>query len=435
MQMRVDRLREVLQLAQPLIPKKTTLPVLKNVLLKDGKALATDMDIALAVDFPEADGVCLIPQEPVLSLLKYVMGTETLTITASKKEGLNLSWDDGNGQASYDAVDPKEYPTVPVSVDAQAKGTVDGERFVKALVSVAKYCSHDSSRPVLNGVAMTFGENMELAAGDGFRMAYHILPLPFPSEEKAIVRGDFVDILSEIWRKAPPAPTPGNGLVANVMGKRPLELAVSHLALYASFGKVLLVCKLTAGTAPNFSQLVPKEPSHHVLVYAPDLERAVLRVKQVAKEGAGIVRLLWEEDRMTVSAKGKDSGSIQAMVPVQITGEPSRIAFNVNYLLGYLKGRQGMVKISVVDRKSPAIFKNGAHGPLIVIMPMFAEWDDEPANVVPSPPAPSSEESEKATEEEPESVAEEVTGKVAEEPTDVVAEPEPTKKPRRRKQR
>ena len=433
MQMRVDRLREVLQLAQPLIPKKTTLPVLKNILLKDGKALATNLDVSLAVDLPEADEECLIPHESVLSLLKYVMGTEILTITSSKKEGLNFSWDDGNGRASYDAVDPREYPSIPLGVEAKARGILDGERLITALVSVAKYCSRDSSRPVLNGVVLTFGETMELAAGDGFRMAYHILPLPFPSEEKAIVPGDFVDILAEIWRKSPPAPASGDTLVSQVMGRRPLELALSSGALSASFGRVTLVSKLIEGTAPNFSQLVPKEPSHHVLVFAPDLERAVLRVKRVANEASDIVRLLWEEGRMTVSAKGKDSGSIQATVPVQITGEPSRIAFNVNYLVSYLKGRQGMVKMSVTDRQAPAIFRNGAGSPLIVIMPMFAQWDDEPPAPEPGPPAPSSEESAEATEEEPETETEEVTDEVTEEPTDEVVEAKPKKKPRKRK--
>ena len=55
MQVKVAKLREVMGLLEPVVPGKTTLPILHNVLLKDGKAIAGDMEAFVLVDLPEAD--------------------------------------------------------------------------------------------------------------------------------------------------------------------------------------------------------------------------------------------------------------------------------------------------------------------------------------------------------------------------------------------
>jgi len=368
MQMRVDRLREVLRLVQPAIPRKSTLPVLKNILLRDGQAIANDLEVMVILELPEAEGEYLIPRHSALELLKYVPGNELLSIEQSKKK-LKLSWE--GGKAEYDTVDPKEYPPLP-EVKEGARGFVDGDILVPALVSVAEYCSTDAARPVLTGISLSLGKTIEVAAGDGFRMAYRILSIPFPTEVKVTIPAHSVRVLGELWKKVPPAVPLENSLINQVMSKRQMELAMGN-GLMARFGRVTLFSTLIKGSAPNFSQLIPKEPPLKVRVFAPDLERAVRRCAEVAGDNKGIIRLSWTETAMTVSAKGGEKGSVEAQVPVQTEGGTGKVAVNVSYLLDYLKGKDGLLSIGVTSTQGPVLFRHGT-SPLVVMMPMFIQW-------------------------------------------------------------
>ena len=189
MQVRVQKLREVMKLLEPAIPKKTALPILHNVLLKDGKAVAGNLEVFVFIDLPEADVECLIPHKPVMQLLKYVPGNETLTIEANKE--ISFSWD--GGKSSYPRVKPDEYPPTPELV-VKTEGAIDGNTLIAALTSISEYCSKEETRPVLNGVVIFPGENLDIAAGDGFRMAYQTIPDSFPIEEPLIIPSRAVSI-------------------------------------------------------------------------------------------------------------------------------------------------------------------------------------------------------------------------------------------------
>lgn len=376
MQMRVDRLRETLKLLQLAVPKKTALPVLENALLKDGQAVATDLEIMLVLELSEAEGECLIPHHSVLEVLKYVPGHELLSIEQSKKS-LELSW--GGGKASYDAIDPKGYPVVP-EVKAKVEGELDGDSLLAALKSVVGYCSTDSAKPVLGGVTLSLGESLIVAGADGFQLAYKTLPMSFPAEEQVIIPARAVRVLGDLWDKTPPAVPLQDNLVNQVMSKRQISLALEdqqkldgQRKLVARFGRVTMIIKLIQGTAPDVKQLIPEDTPTKIRLFASDLERAVRRVKDVAKDGKGIVRFTWTETAMTVSAKSEKKGNVEAQVSVQTEGEPGRTAVNVDYLLNYLKGREGLVSIGVRGEQEPVLFRHST-SPLVMIMPMFVQW-------------------------------------------------------------
>lgn len=373
MQARVDRLREIFNLVQPVIPKKTVLPVLKNVLLKDGQAIATDLETMIVLDFPEAEGEYLLPHHSVKELLRYVPGDDLLTIE-QPKDTVKLSWD--GGKASYISSKPLDYPPVP-EVKEGVRGSIDGDMLVSAIKSVAGYCSDDSTRPVLNGVSLSLNKTIELAAGDGYWMAYKILPIAFPGEGKVVIPSHSAKVLSGLWVKIPPNVPLEDSIVSQVMSKRQIELAlgegkVAGKGMMARFGRATVFIKPIEGSAPNFSQLIPKEPPLKLRVFAPEFDRAVRRCAEVARVDKGLIRLSWTEDILTVSAASEDSGSVEASIKVQTEGGAGKVAVNVDYLLRYLVDKDGLLSIGVTDAGSPVLFRYSS-APLVVIMPMFAK--------------------------------------------------------------
>lgn len=369
MQIKVERLREALMLLQPVIPKKTTLPVLVNVLLKDGRAAATDLETFIALALPEVEGEYLLPHHSVYELLKYVPGNDFLTIEQADKK-VSLSW--GNGKASYDVLDVKDYPPIP-EIPLTAEGAADGDSLVKALMSVVDYCTTKEDRPVLTGVTLSLGETIEAMGADGFRLAYQVVPSAYPVEETVIIPASTVRTLGHLWDKLPPPVPLADSLVRQVISKRQLELGLADGRLVARFGRVTLVARLIQGTSPSYKKLIPEDPPLKVRILARELETAVRRLKDMAKDASDIVRLSWTVTTLTVSAKCAEKGDVAAELPIQTEGGPGRVAVNLSYLLDYLKGREGLLTIAASNQTSPILLRHSG-APLVVVMPMNVDW-------------------------------------------------------------
>jgi len=308
-----------------------------------------------------------------MELLKYVPGNEMLTIEADGE--LTLSWD--GGKSSYPRVKPEEYPPEPELV-VKTEGSMDGNVLMAALTSSAKYCATEQDRPVLNGVAIFPGEKLDIAAGDGFRMAYQTIPATFPIEQPLIIPSGAVTILNSLWQHTKPDVALGDSLVGLVMSKRQVTVALVEAKgsgaalLRVCFSGVTALIKLIQGTPPNFKLLIPKDIPTTVKFFPGDLETAVKRLRPIAKAGDSIVRLNWTNDTMTVSAISEEAGKVEGTLPVQ-ADNPGRVGLNIKYLLEYLKGKEGMITFGLSSGTAPVVLRHRA-SPLVLVMPMMVEW-------------------------------------------------------------
>jgi DNA polymerase III sliding clamp (beta) subunit (PCNA family) len=135
---------------------------------------------------------------------------------------------------------------------------------------------------------------------------------------------------------------------------------------------VTALIKLIEGTPPNFKQLIPKDIPTTVKFFPGDLERAVKRLRPIAKDSKGIVRLNWTNDTMTVSASSEEAGKVESTLPVQ-ADNPDRVGIDIKYLLEYLKGKEGMVTFGLSSGTAPVVLRHRA-SPLVLVMPMMVEW-------------------------------------------------------------
>ncbi len=349
MEIQVNRLRDALGVVKPAVPRKTTLEVLKNVLVKEGQMVATDLDSMVIVNLPEADESFLFPYADVLKMLQFVPGHDYLKMNA-KRGKLTLSWSEGS--ATYPSPDLNEFPSMP-DFEVKAEATLDGDAFIEALRSALPYAATDESRPVLSGVTVLFGQPIEVSAGDGFRMAHIVLPLQFPEELTTVIPSSSVSTLIHVMAKTPRTPPQGDALVPIVIAKRQIQIALDgKRGLKVVFGPTAsVVVKLIEGKPPAWLKLIPKEaPVLEVMLFARELETAVRRVSNVAQQNKGIVRFQFNNGAGTVSAKA-DGREVAANITVlEAKGAPNRLALNVNYLTEYLKNKDGIVTTGVSDR-------------------------------------------------------------------------------------
>lgn len=375
MEIQVTRLREILGILKPAVPRKTALDVLKNVLVKEGQVVATDLDSMVILAVPEADESFLLPYSDVLKMLQYVPGHEYLTLHA-KRGKLTLTWSDG--EATYPTSNVGDFPDIP-DFEAKVQADIDGDTFIAALTSALPYVATDSSRPVLNGVTVLLGEPIEVNAGDGFRMAHIVLPLLFPGEHIIILPPDAVRTLVHVMDKTPRPPPQGDALVPLMLAKRQIGVALDEKSgLKIVFGPTAsVIVKLVEGNPPAWLKLIPKDkPVLEAQLFARELETAARRVSSVAHQNNGIVRLQFIDGSATVSAKA-DGQEVSAKISVlDLQGAPNRFALNIDYLTEYLRNKDSIVSLSWTGGMSPIVLHH-SKSPKVLIMPMTAEWGDE----------------------------------------------------------
>jgi DNA polymerase III sliding clamp (beta) subunit (PCNA family) len=376
LEIKAEKLQEVLNLTRPVVPKKPTLKCLACVLVGGGKAVGTDLETMIIVGVPQADESILLPFTPVSDMLKYIPGHEILKI--EQKDG-NVSFKWSSGSASYPTEDPADYPVLP-EMDKVEEANVNGDALVPAMVTALHYAAVEENRPTLRGVTLVLGNPIEVAAGDGFRMSHQALGISFPLEQSIIVPFHSVAVLQHVYSKTPRIP-PANAetLINVVTAKKVLHMTLlGKNKLKVDFGVYAsVIVNLVEGNPPNFLQLIPKEePVLQSQLFAPQFEAAVKRVRGVAKDGGGIVRLEFADGKLKISAKAENK-EISAVVDTLLThGEPGRTAVNEKYLLEYLSGKAGVITVTKHTDTGPLLFQYN-HSPKVLIMPMQVKWEDE----------------------------------------------------------
>ncbi|MBI4294667.1 MAG: DNA polymerase III subunit beta [Chloroflexi bacterium] len=395
MKVQVERLRQALKLLQPAVPRKTSLPITTHVKLGEGRAVATDLEVAVTVsgvgESAAGDGVLSLSNEAMClpykvlgELLASMPGYETATIAL---EGKMATIAAGQTQVSLTALPAADFP--PVADFTPAHDTaVDGDALVRALSGVLPYVAKDSSRPVLTAVCLTLGDRPEVCGADGFRLAWQPAP-KLPGEGNLLVPARAVTVLEHLWRHAPKPPQLEGvtDVVQLAIAKRLVRVEYSldqpkpTYLLRLSFGEVSLVIRLVEGTFPNYHELIPKHtPS--VAFNGADLMLAVRRVAPVARDGSGIIRLSWGDDQLQVKATAEDVGATSTTISARCQRE-GMIAFNLRYLLEYLEGKDGMVTLATDGPSAPALLSYRGV-PHVVLMPMFVQPDETAEAATPS---------------------------------------------------
>jgi len=368
MEIKISRFRETLELLMPAVARKTTVKSLGYVLLKEGQAIATDLETMVIAPMPEADITTLIPIKDMGKVLQYVQGAERLTLKSTKKK-LTLSW--SNGSASFPVEDPETFPAIP-EFNPVAEETLNSDILIAGLEALRSYAATETERPVLAGITLLLGDPIRVAAGNGYQMADKELALTFPMEFATILPLSSVSVLHHLWKKVPRTPTPSDSLVPILTSKKMVTVAHDgEKGLRFQFPKsATAIVKLVSGSPPDWLKLIPKgKPVLKVQLYAPELELAINRVKDIAQSGLGRVRMDFKDSQAIISAKGEDLDTESSISTINAEGVPNRFAVNISYIANYIKGKEGIVSISWTGENSPVAFQS-LNSPRVLIMPM-----------------------------------------------------------------
>ncbi len=371
-----QNLAEGLAVVGRVVPTKSTLPVLSNVLLnvKNGELLlaATDLEKGVAHRVPanvEREGQITLPARLLSDYVALLDHGQTVTLELNERtHKVHLKC--GRYEANVAGIDADDFPPLP-TVSGGTSLSMQAATLKQAIGEVVFAAAPDDTRPVLAGVLMRVaGDSLTLAAADGFRLAVRTVTLSEPVGDLQMIVP--ARTLNEVARLLP--------------GEEGEQVTISATAaqnqVLFAFGRTEVTSRLIEGQFPDYQRIIPPESKTNVVLSTTDFLRATRAAAVFARDNSNIVRLECTPPtenaelavgRVMVKSTSAEMGDNEGQLDANITGDEVQIAFNGKYLRDALEAiESAQVALQISGASSPGIIKpvGEADGYLHVIMPM-----------------------------------------------------------------
>jgi len=370
-----DELIRALSRVQGIVEKRSTNPIIANVLLEVSenglRVSATDTEVAFVghykIDFVKAGSLTLAARQ----LFDIARLVPTETVSFKLPEG-SFQMEITSGRSSFKVLglSAEDFPSIP------DPGEIPGFRLecdaVKALVDKTLFSiSSDDTRSGLNGAYVEACEvagrpMLRFIATDGHRLS--ISGQPFTKNGDGGVRSVLLPKkgLSELRKLADEGDS----------GSAPWDVAFTDTQAIFQRGNISFSMRLLEGEFPDYSQVVPSQWQRRLVVQREALLQALRRVSILAPEKSHPIRFAIEDGRLVVVARQPEAGEAREEIEAEIEGSDLAVGFNARYFLDALSVMSvDTVAVEMGDSLSPCLVKpgEGDSDESFVIMPMRLE--------------------------------------------------------------
>ena len=322
-----DLLQE-LTLIQGVVERKTTIPILANVLVKaEGGELqiaATDLEIGLksvCVSKTTVPGTVTLPAKRLYEIVRALPDKE---IKFKRGEANWVSVTCGSSRFRIAGLPQEDFPAL--AEPKSTLGRIPSEVLAKLISRTIFAISTEDSKFTLSGALLLLKPgSITMVATDGHRLA-HIEksePLEEVTEEiKVLVPRKAMSELVRMISESTDADRIGFGRDDN------------HL--FFDMGKRLLISRMLTGQFPNYEAVLPRNNDRVVTVNREEIASAVKRVAILSDERSRTVKLMLANGSMEITASHSDLGEAHETLEVDYEKEDLQVGFNYQYLLDFL---------------------------------------------------------------------------------------------------
>jgi DNA polymerase III subunit beta len=368
-----EELQRALTHVSRAVSRKSTLPVLSNVLLTTAestlKLAPTILQIAIPATIPaevESQGVTTVRADLLTEFVSSLPNDNVAFDLDSTSQSLALTC--ARSKAHIKGISAEDFPSLPSIEEGQVTARIDPHVFREMVTQVAFAAATDDSRPVLAGVLCELQDGrLTLAAADGFRLSVRSAEVTEqPGGDLSIVVP--ARSLQELAR-----------IIADEDESVDLWITPNESQLLAKAGSVEFLTRLIDGHFPDFRQIIPQQYETRAVIGREDFLAAARRAKLFAQSNNDIVRIQVKpgDDELdpgiaTISAQAAETGDNEDSVEASIEGNESQIAFNGRYLTDVLSViRGGDVALEMTSPNAAGVLRPvGDHDFTHVIMPM-----------------------------------------------------------------
>jgi DNA polymerase-3 subunit beta len=330
---------------QGVVERKTTIPILSNLLVeaKGSRVMITATDLELSVRTSceakvKKEGAGTIPAKKLLELVRLLPEGEI------KFKLLDNHWVEVvSDKKKYKLVGmaKENFPALPSMPHVMVKIST---ATLESLIGKTKFAiSMEESRYTLNGGLLILKpDTVAMVATDGHRLA-----LAETDQKLAGLNGE-VKVL--IPKKAMDEV---EKLAAASGSDAQMEFAKDESHLFFQAEHRLLISRILTGQFPNYEAVLPRDNNKSIVLERAELTDAVRRVSQLADQRSHAVKLSISTEGVEISASSPEYGEAKENIDKEYKGDAISIGFNSTYMLDFLAAAaDGPVSIELKDEQS-----------------------------------------------------------------------------------
>jgi len=334
-----------LSTTQGVVERKTTIPILSNLLVEvKGSQLtitATDLELSIRTSCEakiKKEGAGTIPAKKLLELVRLLPEGE-INVKLLENHWVEIV----SEKKKYKLVGmaKENFPALPVMPHTLVKIPA---AILENLIRKTKFAiSMEESRYTLNGGLLILKpDTLAMVATDGHRLALaetdHKLA-GLNGEVKLLIPKKAMDEVEKLSVAA------GSDAA--------IEFAKDESHLFFQVGHRLLISRILTGQFPNYEAVLPRDNNKSVVIERAELSDAVRRVSQLADQRSHAVKLAVSKEGMEISASSPEYGEAKESIEKEFKGEPIAIGFNASYMLDFLgAAADGPISIELKDEQS-----------------------------------------------------------------------------------
>jgi len=334
-----------LSMTQGVVERKTTIPILSNLLVEaQGSQLtitATDLELSIRTSCEakvKKEGAGTIPAKKLLELVRLLPEGE-IKVNLLENHWVEII----SGRKKYKLVGmaKENFPALPTMPHTLVKIPA---ALLQSLISKTKFAiSMEESRYTLNGGLLILRpDTLAMVATDGHRLALaetdHKLT-GMNAELKVLVPKKAMDEVEK--------------LSAAAGSDAQFDFAKDESHLFFQVKHRLLISRILTGQFPNYEAVLPRDNNKHVVIERGELTDAVRRVSQLADQRSHAVKLSISGEGVEISASSPEYGEAKESIEKEYQGDPISIGFNSSYMLDFLgAAADGPVSIELKDEQS-----------------------------------------------------------------------------------
>lgn len=320
-------LKEELGFIQGVVERKSTIPVLSNILVEslgenEIRILGTDLDVTIRCD-AEAEikqpGSMCIQARKLFDIVRTLDGGD---VHFKKLENEWVQMKAGRASFRLAGVSREQYPELPIFKSAPMK--LSSEIFNYFIHNTAFAITNEQSRFTLSGAKFMIADGKaRMVTTDGHRLAFI---------EKVI--DDAGDTTMDVL-------IPKKALTELVKISRDsdgeVQFGEDQNHIYFQTGGRLLITRKLSGNFPNYEMVMPKDNDKTVIFDLAEMKNAVRRISLMADERNRSVRITVRKDEVEITAQSSEDGEGQEFVQAEYDGnEDVTLGFNWQYLQEFL---------------------------------------------------------------------------------------------------
>jgi len=359
-------LQQALNYCQGVIEKRSTLPILSNILLSaDNSKLiltATDLDIIFIHQINNIEvfeeGKTTTTSSIMYDIVRKISSGKKINLTLNDNNKLHLESD--KSIFNLNCISHSEFPVTDESFN-QNEFSIKSKQFLKLLNKCKFSVSNDETRHYLSGIYLHQTEVDEkkyltAVATDSHRMSISKIRLENQIEfEPIILPKKTIFQLCSILENYD-----GEVKISNMKSKIKFELSNS-----------ILISKLIDGKFPNYIQVIPKNNQKKLEIDLKLFLNSVDRVASVSLDKKDGVKFSLTKDTLNLSVNNTNSGDGKETLLTKFDHD-LEISFNSRYLIDVASQLDGeKIELHFNDTGSPVLIKDPSDfDSIFIVMPM-----------------------------------------------------------------